>query len=388
MGGVFSRLAAGLAVFCALVLCGPAAAEAATISGTVSSETTHVGIGGVEVCPTPQPYTFETECTETDSSGHYALTSLPPASYMLYFSAFVNNLRYVSEFYDNKSSNLDADLVTLSSPEESRQIDVELAEGGSIAGTVIDDVTKQPIDGLAACAWNTGGAYQRCDKSDAAGHYEINGLPSGEYNVEYEGWNQVNYIRELYKDAETLAQDTQVPVTAPSTTSGIDAELARGAEILGHVSEVRSGAPVEGAMVCAPPQSEVDINENCDWTDAAGNYAIRGLPAGTYQVGFDVEFAGPFGGPTAFEWWQGASTRADATLLELTTPSSTTGINGKASRPYSPPPETPPVSVPSPKLPIVRPLPKCKKGFHRKLVKGKKRCVQKHHHRRHHRHPR
>lgn len=371
----------------------PALATAASISGAVSDENTHAGIGGIEVCPTPQPYEFEVECTKTDSGGHYSFGSLRPASYRLYFSAWKNNLRYVSEYWNDKAAYQEADLVTLGSAEEARQIDVELAEGGSIAGTAIDDATKEPIEGLAACAWDTGGSYQRCDKSDGAGHYEINGLPSGEYNVEYEGWNQVNYIHEFYKDAETLAQDTQVSVAAPATTLGIDAELARGAEILGHVSEVSSGAPVEGAMVCAPPESVPDeeVNQNCDWTDSAGNYAIRGLAAGAYQVAFDVEFSGPFGGPGAFEWWQGASARAQATTLELTTPSSTTGIDGKASRPYYlPPPSGGSLTPPVPTLPTLRKpqTVKCKKGFHRKLVKGKKRCVRKHrhHHRRHRSH--
>lgn len=382
MRNVFRAAAVGFAVFCVSAVSGPTYAAAASISGTVSAEGTQVGIGGVEVCPTPQPYTFEVDCTETDSSGHYGLTGLPPTKYMLYFSAFRNNLRYVSEFYDNKTSNLDADLVTLGSAEEARQIDVELAEGGSIGGTVIDESTKEPIDGLAACAWNPGGTFQRCDKSDAAGFYEINGLPSGEYNVEYEGWNQVNYIHEFYEDAEVLAQATKVPVTAPVTTSGIDAELARGAEILGHVSSVAWGAPVEGAMVCAPPQSApgTEINENCDWTDSEGNYAIRGLPAGSYQVAFDVEFQ-PFGGPYAAQWWREVGMRSEATLLELTTPSSTTGIDGKVNSPGWPP-AAPVTSLPSQAETAPSP-PRCKKGFHRKTIKGKKRCVRKHRH--HHR---
>lgn len=373
-----------IAALCALALPGPAAAGAAAIAGTVSDEVTHAGIGGVEVCPTLQPYEFEVDCTYTDGSGHYSLTGLRPFSYKLYFSAWQNNLRYVSEYWNDKATWEEAELVGIAAPEETRQIDAALAEGGSITGTLTDDVTKQPIEGIAACAWDSSGFYQRCDRSDVAGQYEINGLPSGEYFVEYEGWDQVNYIRELYKDAETMAQATKVAVFSPATTLGIDDELARGAEILGHVSEATSGAPVKGAMVCAPPSSGEDINVNCDWTDAAGNYAIRGLPAGTYQVGFDVEWAGPFGGPSAYEWWQGAASRPQATLLALPTPSTTEHIDGRASRPYYPP-------FAGPVAPLTTPIPpaahrtKCKKGFHRRLVKGKKRCVRKHHHRHHRR---
>lgn len=376
-----------IAAVWALIALGTASASAATISGTVSDEVTHAGIGGVEVCPTPQPYEFEAACTFTDAGGHYSLTDLRPFSYKLYFSGWQGNLPYVSEYWNDKLSWEEAELISLGSPEEARQLDVELTRGGSIAGTVIDEETKEPIEGLAACAEASGFIYQRCDKSDAAGHYEINGLPSGEYFVEYEGWNQVNYIRELYKEADTRGLAEKVTVTAPATKSGIDEELTRGAEILGNVSEAASGAPVEGAMVCAPPQAaaDADIDVNCDWTDADGNYAIRGLSAGTYQVGFDVDWAGPFGGLSAFEWWQGAATRTGATLLELTTPSTTTGIDGKASRPYYPP-STPPPAQSTPPLVLPRPLPKCRKGFHRKLVKGRKRCVRKHRRHRHHHH--
>jgi hypothetical protein len=147
-------------------------------------------------------------------------------------------------------------------------------------------------------------------------------------------------------------------------------------------------------MVCAPLASAPtgDYNTNCGWTNASGNYAIRGLPAGSYVVGFDVGFNAPFGGgPTVTEWWKGASARADATVLELTAPSSTTGVDGKASRPYWPSSALPSESTPSTTVPLVSPiskphLPRCKKGFHRKLVKGKKRCVRKHRHHHRHRH--
>jgi hypothetical protein len=367
----------------------PAAAQAASISGTVSAETTHVGIAGVQVCPTPRPYEFEVDCVDTDPTGHYSVDGLPSAQYVLRFSAFRENLRYVDEYYDNKAVFNDADLVALDSPDDSQQIDVELAEGGSITGTLIDEETKEPIEGVAACAWIVAGEYQRCDTSDAVGFYEINGLPSDEYVVEYEGWNRVNYVRELYDDASDLGLAADVFVVAPETTSGIDAELARGAEILGHVSEAETGAPVEGSMVCAPlaSASYADSNTNCEWTDAAGNYAIRGLPAGTYVVGFDVGFL-PFTGLYVEQWSKDATLRSEATPLELTTPQTVVGIDGRVNRPvWAPPSEGEPSSPPPAAtssvqlLPSAKPPVKCRKGFHRKLVKGKKKCVRKPRHR-------
>jgi hypothetical protein len=388
------RLSGVLVVVAMLVLvaaCGPGLAAAASIQGTVSAADTHEGIGGVEVCPTPQPYTFEVDCVQTDSNGHYSVAGLAPTQYMLSFSAWRNNLPFVSEFYADKPNNLGADLVTLTSPDESRGLDIELARGGSIAGILTDEATGQPITGMGACARDNADLYERCTKSDAGGFYQVNGLPSGEYSVYYENWNQVNYLREFYEDVETWAQATGVGVVAPGTTPGIDARLAQGAQILGHVSQAGTGLPLPEAFVCAellPPDEYME----CDLTDAVGNYALMGLPAGSYLVAFEMESL-PWG-HFARQWWQGVAGAAEATPIAIAPPETRTGIDGQVDRIIWGPPsaaETPAATsaATAPTRRAPKPLPrKCRKGFHRKLVKGKKRCVrkQRRHRHRHHQH--
>jgi hypothetical protein len=388
MGRVVLATAAAAVV---LVVLGAGPAAAATIFGTVSDETTHAGIAGVEVCPTPQPYTFEVECIQTDSGGHYSFAALQSAQYMLFFSAATNNLPYVSEFYDNKPTNESADLVTLGS-DEARQLDVELAQGGSVSGTLTDEDGGAPVANMAACTLSSGNFFDRCAESDAGGHYQINGLPSGEYSIEFTSLNAANYQRELYKDAENWAQATRVTVTAPGTTPGIDAELAKGAQILGHVSQAGTGLPLPDAFVCAEQQKPSEF-ERCDSTDTDGNYTLMGLPAGTYFVAFEPLVIPT--GPAAAQWWQGVPNFEEATPIEIVPPETLTGIDGEVDRPIWGVPEDTRVATPSPPIfgheevfPVLRqpPLPKCRKGFHRKLVKGKKRCVRKHaRHRRGHR---
>jgi Carboxypeptidase regulatory-like domain len=375
----------------ALTALAPAAAQAATITGTVSGEDTHAGIAGVDVCPTPEPYTFEVDCVETDSSGHYTLDELLPTQYRLAFSAWRNNLPYVNEQYDNKPPFASGvgDLVTLSAPDEVRQVDVELARGGSISGNLTDEETGQPISGMAACGLADGDGYERCAKSDSNGNYQVNGLPSGEYSVYFENWNQVNYLREFYEDAETWAQATRVSVTAPGTTGGVNAKLAKGAQIFGHVSQAGTGLPLPEAFVCAEQEAPGEYQE-CDMTDVDGNYGLIGLPAGTYLVAFELEYlpTGHFAG----QWWQGAATAEEATPIVIAPPETRTGIDGVVDRAiWGPPPSEPAVTTSSSMPPVVsvpvKPqLKKCRKGFHRKLVKGEKRCVRKNRHpRRRHR---
>ncbi len=384
-GRVFLGLIASALALTALA---PALASAATILGTVSAE----GGGplqGVEVCPTPQPYTFEVDCVETDAVGHYAVTEIPGGDYTLRFSAWRNNLRYVSEFYDNAHDFADADLLHVNSA-QAVTVDVALAEGGSIAGVVTDEGTEAPIAGIWVCAIDHEGIPERCASSGANGAYTLNGLPTGEYDVEFEGTNEVSYLHEFFDDVATWAAATDVPVTVPATTPGIDAEMTPGASISGHVTDPDTGAPSRGVFVCANQQGPGE-HQGCEMTDSAGDYTVGSLPAGTYLVAFELEYFPT--GLWAKQWWNGAETMADADPIVLVPPEFRTGIDGQATSPYFPQEPTsepkimipPPVTAPRPMA--KRPFPKCKKGFHRRLVKGKKRCVRKHQprHRRHNR---
>jgi len=180
-----------------------------------------------------------------------------------------------------------------------------------------------------------------------------------------------------------------VIVSAPAATVGIDAELAAGAEILGRVTDPTTGAPSERVFVCAMAVAP-DEYEACDATDAAGNYAIRSIPAGSYLIAFEPETYPT--GVFAKQWWEGASSAAEADPILLTPPETRTGIDGQATSPlWFQPPQNSGTGDGAPPPPLVAPqsqsrrLKKCRKGFHRKLVKGKKRCVRKHRqHRKHH----
>lgn len=365
----------GLTVSFALAAAAPALAAAATVSGTVSDEVTHAGIAGVDACFDPRPETFDQKCDETDSAGRYEVGGLPAGTYVVRFSAERSNLKYVSEYFDDAQDFLEMDYFTLGAGDAT--IDAGLAEGGAIAGTITDEGTAMPVAGIRACALDSQGFWPRCVDSDANGDYLLNGVPSGVYSVEYEGGNRVNYLRELYEDADTWATATDVPVTAPATTAGIDAELARGAEIIGTVSDVRTGAPAFDVMVCAIEPGPYGY-QACDWTDSAGGYAIRSLPASTYLVAFQLEYLPS--GLWADQWWQGAATAAEADPIAIAPPETRTGIDGQVTSPYWPQDlaagggtvNPPPLLLSHPK-----PKSKCKKGFHRKLIKGKRRCVRK-----------
>jgi hypothetical protein len=158
-----------------------------------------------------------------------------------------------------------------------------------------------------------------------------------------------------------------------------------GARVSGTVTQTGSGNPLQNVTVCvqavAPDQGEV-----CAATDAEGNYAITGIPSGTYLVAFAVE-ALPGGGRTAAQWWNGASSAAQATPITMAPPQIFTGVNGQIGSAGAPPKHTDggTVTIPGPQAaepPELTPQ-RCKKGYRWRKIHGVKRCVPKpHHHRR------
>jgi len=376
-----------VAIWFTLGALAPALAAAGSISGTVTDEDAHAGIAGIEVCAHPDPYTFEDICAQTGSGGAYTLDGLPASSYYVRFSANSSDLNYVDEWYDD-SQTFPGDLITVGGSEAVEGIDAELEEGGVITGTVTDADTLGPAAGVWACVYGMEPTqFGLCLRTGPGGEYEVDGLPTGEYQVSFGGENEVNYLEEWYDDSETPAGATLVPVTAGTTVPGIYAAVRPGVQILGTVTEAGTGAPLNDIEVCAfdPVHSpSPEYVERCARTNAAGDYAIRSLQGDTYDIVFSQEAAFPFFDDYFFEqWWENAASVSGATPLHVTPPQTVTGIDAQLVNMIQPDPPAEGGSVPPP--PGQTPPPrKCKKGFKRKLVKGKRRCVRKHqrHHRR------
>jgi len=383
VGKLRSALIGGF-VFLGLLGSASGVASAASISGTVTASGGGP-IEGIEVCPQPEPFAFEADCAKTNASGVYSLNSLPAASYSLHFSAWPFELNYVQEWYGG-DQRYPGDLVDLGAGQDLTGVDAELEPGGVITGTASDAGTLGPAAEVWVCVEALEPVfYGSCHRADSAGEYETNDLPSGEYRIAFDGENDVNYLRRFYDEEDNLNDATPVPVTAGSLVSGIDALLQPGAQILGRVTEAGTGAPLGNIEVCLwrpgtsmPPE----YVERCTHTDSSGNYAIRSLPADTYDVVFSQE-AGIFDEDTfAEQWWKGAGSSAQATPLTIAPPQTVSGIDAQLVDYTVEAPEAPVALALSPRSGAKPALRKCRKGFHRKLVKGKKRCVRKH--RRHH----
>lgn len=175
---------------------------------------------------------------------------------------------------------------------------------------------------------------------------------------------------------------------------------ARAASIFGVVTDAATGVGLADFEVCAYeaalPQSEAELGKRCTPAEAepevAGEYTLGGVPVGSYKVAF----LPPAGSKYAAELyddvqaWDEAEvlsvptgTPVDAALEEATTPEdpgtkTPEGAGGGSAGSASPAPD--PFALPvlsAVSKPASKPL-RCRKGFKKKKVKGKLRCVRAH----------
>ncbi|MCW2988839.1 MAG: hypothetical protein JWM24_1777 [Solirubrobacterales bacterium] len=371
-----------LAVAVVLVLLGPASAFAAgSISGTVTAAGGGAPIAEVEVCAEGTGVTGGFKCTETAGDGHYTIASLPAGSYKVEFWP-QNGTNYISQYYDGKPTRSQATPVTVSDGVDTPGIDAALVEGGRIAGRITDATTKSGIVGIIACASLVDEEFGRCVEAGSGGEYTIAGLTAGSYEVfffdvgEEEGAGE--YLSQLYRNG----QMELVPVTLGSTTSGIDAALTKAGQITGTVTDALSGAGIGFSTVCAR-QAVTGETYECARTNGSGQYAIKGLPSGSYKVWFSPDV------PEVVDdyiqqYYNGAGTFAQAMPITVVAPAVVTGINARLISRKAP------AATPAAPQPIVRARdPRkahCRRGLKKVRVKGKARCVKihrKHRHRSH-----
>lgn len=373
-------------VWVALVLVGPAAAfGAGSISGTVTAAASGAVIADVEVCAESTDEE-DFECATTHGDGEYSIAGLAAGSYKVGFWPD-GSTNYVRQFYNAKSTWLEAQAVVVTDGADTAAIDAALMEGGQIEGRVIDAVTKAGVGGIFACAESNDeiGTF-RCAETNAGGFYVIRGLETDSYDVGfYPEEESSDYLFQYYDGKASWFEATPVVVTAGLSTTGINADMKRASRIAGTVADAASGAGIRSSLVCAIDVELLEIG-NCAYTGSTGHYEIGALPIGTYKVWFSPDVPAWEEEDDYFQqYWNAKPTLAQATPIALGAAAAAGGIDARlTSRRASPPPIVPPVP---PALLAPSGPPKklhCRKGWRKVRAKGKTRCVKaRHKHRRH-----
>ena len=291
-----------------------------SISGTVTDGLTHKGVSGVQVCD----YGPVGICTTTNASGEYTISGLTAGTYKVGF--YPGKPEYLEQVYNGKASLSEATAIPVASGATVSGIDAALQAPGHVKGTVTSKTSGLPLAGIEACVEpvSTGGSGG-CATSDSNGHYDVGGLETGSYRVVFrapESGETSNYIRQYYNGKTKFSEADSIAVVAGATKEGINAVLAEGGQIHGVIKTASSKIPIAHAGACAYT-SETETYQ-CGYTNTSGEYTITALPSGKYIVYF---FATE--GEYTTQYYNGATTEAEATKVSVTIGATTNGIEGQ-----------------------------------------------------------
>jgi hypothetical protein len=265
--------------------------------------------------------------TNPDASGVYTTTGLPSEVYRV---SYQSN-RYIFEYYDDKPRDAFSsfDPITVTAPLTVTGIDAVLARGAVVTGTVTDTVSGAPIEDVFVEVLDDNGGRVESAFTDAAGVYTTSStLASGSYFVRFNPdsrFASCAYITEYYNDQLASSAATPISVTAPLTTTNINAAMSLGSIILGSVTDAASGAPLSDV--------QVSVIDSDDRTVAFGRTSFRGgyltspaLPSGSYTLRFSDGNGGYID-----EYYDDTTSRALAATLTLTAPNELPLINAALS---------------------------------------------------------
>ncbi len=365
-GGVLLGL---MTAWIALAALAPTLAMAGSISGSVTDVSSHESLAGIEVCAYPIAIGGSI-CVATAVDGDYVIGSLAAGQYRVGFRGQDQN--YVAQFYDHEMLWADSDPVAVDSG-ASTGIDAELEPGGRIEGTVVERASGEPTEAWVCAVSVSPEGLVGCAGTDGSGDYVIKGLPAASYVVEF--WpGDDSLILQYYEHSRNRWVANPVTLASQGVQSGIDAELETGGRIGGTVRLAVDGAPVAGVKVCAEESAGIAGGRECVESGADGTYLIEHLSPTDYKVEFDPE------GDLLVQFWNRKPGWNDADEVAVGPEATVSGIDAYLEiESLAPPLSIPPsLTTSSPTPAITKPLPRCKKGFHRRWVKGKRRCVRKH----------
>jgi len=288
-----------------------------SISGTV---TVSGGVSPANVCMyvyrSPN-LDFSVAYACANNAGAYAISGLSSGKYAV---DFVDQFGQSIEWYNARFSAQTADLVEVTAGADTPDINLSL---GSVSGTVVEAGTGKPLAGICANLFAASDVYNSIANActDASGHYTIGYIPTGQYEVRFVDQDGP-HISEWYNGKSSGSTGDLVRVDQGADTPNIDATLAIGGQITGHVVDASTHDPIQGVCVTVWEPDIFDYADVARCTDSAGMFQTGGLPTGDYQIDF-VDGSGNYIG----QWYDGQATQSTATSIHVTSGSTTSGID-------------------------------------------------------------
>jgi hypothetical protein len=260
-----------------------------TISGTVRAAIGGAPVSGVYVHASNASGDGVRMSAATDATGQYTLIGLSGSYYL-------NTIGPGTGFFDQIYSGITCTAgcpsptigaaVSVAAGATTPNIDFSLQAGGTMAGSVSDAATDLPVTNVNVYLYNSRGIPVSLGVTDTAGTYTVSGVAPGTYFVRTS--NATGYLDQLYAGIPCISGNCTVTNGTPvvmtfGSSAHVNFALARGGSISGTVRAASGGSGLQNIALRAFTSSGVEATVD-SYTDASGQYTIRGLPTGTYYV--------------------------------------------------------------------------------------------------------
>ncbi len=270
--------------------------------------------------------------TSTDSQGNYRSVGLPAGSYKVYYEASVYSTSlcgYIGEWYNDKATRETADPVAVTLGAGTANINAELNTGTVFTGRITGADTGLPVSSVGINVYDANGNNSLASGyvSYSNGFYYTQGVPNGNYIINYDPYSNTPYIEEYYDNQREMSQATVLNANGAPVT-GLNVTLDPGGWISGQVTG-DGGAPLGDIDVeFYDPQG---MNAGYGSTNNSGFYTSDALPPGPYTVLFRP-YADGDDDAYAAEWYNDAPNRAAATPVNVTVGATIADINAQLAR--------------------------------------------------------
>ncbi len=280
--------------------------------------------------------------TITDDAGRFDLGQLAGGDYAVRASNAGQPLELLDGAMLHLKPGTDAPVYLIvartTAPDPAAQLrSAPAADNGRISGQVTAADTGEGLKGVSVQIYDAVGNYITGISTIASGYYTTTAmLATGSYRVEFETrYSSDNvtraYLGEYYDNQPDLANADVVTVTAPDTTTSINAVLERGGQISGRVTADDTGDGLANVDVRVYNSSSFYSSASLVRTDATGVYTVTGLQSGSYLVEFDPPSSGTASAYLG-EWYNDQPDREVSNLVPVTLANTTGNINAGLAR--------------------------------------------------------
>jgi hypothetical protein len=256
---------------------------------------------------------------ESNKQGVYRLTGLAAGKYGLEFTP-CESLTVATQWYRQATETAGLTPVVVRDGHVTADINEKMVTGQSISGRLTTAGSHRPVAGACVIATDASGNFLGFSGSRKNGTYKVGHLAAGTYNLQ---------AGPCIGDALATVMRSHLKVGSSKPLTGINVSLPVAGQVTGRVTGGNPASPLGGACVTATPITGAGPPSS-SFAGSDGVYSVGGLAPGKYRVEFSSLCVLSPGGFVS-QWFDGKTSRGQATPVAVASGKSTTGIDAVLS---------------------------------------------------------